>query len=303
MANNTRFDTNPVTHIFAIPVAILGLFAYTISLYLIHKSERYHNVFGVLCTAYVLFQIQTVSTLSLWTITRIIVYGTLIQFPWKIFARIVSPITNSTVYAAIWMQFVLAINRLWAVSYPLTYHRIFNSRNVRVTAVSLWSFSMLITVLYYNVECTEYFEADIYSWSALYGPCNHSSLAYIAMIISDGIILTTVIINAVAFYRIIAYLKEKRSQEVNTMHENLSQDILFFKETCVTTVAHAFFISIFRIDGPFVARTTKITYMWLAMSTLHGFIFIFFNLNLMMNRNVVNIHSISLVNILTKQTR
>ncbi|KAL3989904.1 Serpentine type 7TM GPCR chemoreceptor Srx family protein [Acanthocheilonema viteae] len=81
------------------------------------------------------------------------------------FCSILSPITNSIVYAAVWMQFVLAINRFWAISYPLTYHRIFNSRNVRVTAVSLWSFSMLITVLYYNVECREYFEADIYSWS------------------------------------------------------------------------------------------------------------------------------------------
>ncbi|EFO24775.1 hypothetical protein LOAG_03703, partial [Loa loa] len=61
---------------------------------------------------------------------------------------------------------------------------------------------------------------------------------------------------------------EKKSQEVNSAQENLNEDILFFKETCASTVIHAFLIAIFRIDGPFAARVTKVTYMWLAMSTV-----------------------------------
>uniref|UniRef100_A0A0R3S210 G_PROTEIN_RECEP_F1_2 domain-containing protein n=1 Tax=Elaeophora elaphi TaxID=1147741 RepID=A0A0R3S210_9BILA len=168
------------------------------------------------------------------------------------------------------MQFILAINRLWAISRPMTYNRIFNQKNARIIVLSLWSLSMLINALYYNVECVRYFEADIHSWSTLYGPCNHSFLAYIAIILSDGIILITVIVDAIAFYRIIAYLKEKKRQKVNTIQESLKQDILFFKETCVSTVVHAFFVAIFRVDGLFMARVTKVTYMWLAMSTSDG---------------------------------
>ncbi|VIO88655.1 Uncharacterized protein BM_BM4872 [Brugia malayi] len=266
MSNSTKFDTNTVIHIFAIPIALLGLLAYAISLYLIHKSERYHNVFGILCTAYVSFHIQTVSVLFIWTIVRIIVHAGLKPFPWTTFIRIFSPIANSTLYAAIWIQFVLAINRLWAISYPMTYHRIFSRKNARLAVVFLWSFSMLIMVLYYNVECVRYFESDIYSWSTLYGPCNHSFFIYFSILLSDGIILITVMVDAIAFYRIVAYIK-----------------------TCITTGIHAFLIAIFRIDGPFIARVTKVTYMWLAMSTLDSFTFIFFNRNLLMNRNVVNV--------------
>ncbi|VDO26022.1 unnamed protein product [Brugia timori] len=293
MSNSTKFDTNTVIHIFAIPIALLGLLAYAISLYLIHKSERYHNVFGILCTAYVSFHIQTVSVLFIWTIVRIIVHAGLKPFPWTTFIRIFSPIANSTLYAAIWIQFVLAINRLWAISYPMTYHRIFSRKNARLAVVFLWSFSMLIMVLYYNVECVRYFESDIYSWSTLYGPCNHSFFIYFSILLSDGIILITVMVDAIAFYRIVAYIKKKKHQEVNATRGSLSHDILFFKEkifqACITTGIHAFLIAIFRIDGPFIARVTKVTYMWLAMSTLDSFTFIFFNRNLLMNRNVVNI--------------
>ncbi|VDN81190.1 unnamed protein product [Brugia pahangi] len=233
MSNSTKFDTNTVIHIFAIPIALLGLLAYAISLYLIHKSERHTG---------------------------------LKPFPWTTFIRIFSPIANSTLYAAIWIQFVLAINRLWAISYPMTYHRIFSRKNARLAVVFLWSFSMLIMVLYYNVECVRYFESDIYSWSTLYGPCNHSFFIYFSILLSDGIILITVMVDAIAFYRMVAYIK-----------------------TCITTGIHAFLIAIFRIDGPFIARVTKVTYMWLAMSTLDSFTFIFFNRNLLMNRNVVNV--------------
>ncbi|KAK6112216.1 Serpentine type 7TM GPCR chemoreceptor Srx family protein [Brugia pahangi] len=103
------------------------------------------------------------------------------------------------------MHFVLAINRLWAISYPMKYHRIFNPKNAWITVISLWSFSMLITLLYYNVECLLYVEAYIHSWSNLYGPCNHPFFAYIAMFLSDGVIVITVIIDAIAFYRIITF--------------------------------------------------------------------------------------------------
>ncbi|CAG9531958.1 unnamed protein product, partial [Cercopithifilaria johnstoni] len=168
---------------------------------------------------------------------------------------------------------ILAINRLLAILYPLTYHRIFNPRNARITVVSLWSFSMLTTTLYYNVECAWYFEAAVYSWSTLYGPCQYSFLAYIAMFLSDGIILITVIVNAIAFYRIVAYLKEKKRQEIITTQESLDHDILFFKETCVTTITHAFLIVLFRIvriNGHFESRGIKVMYMWLIMSALDG---------------------------------
>ncbi|KAM3728601.1 Olfactory receptor [Dirofilaria immitis] len=303
MRNSTKFDTNIVTHVFAIPIALFALFAYATSLYLIHKSQQYRNVFGVLCIAYVSFHIQTISALLVWTIVRIIAHLETVSFPWTIFIRIASPIANSALYAAIWMQFVLAINRLWAILYPITYHRIFNLRNARVTVVFLWSFSMIITVLYYNVECVYYFESPVHSWSTLYGPCNHSFLAYIAILLSDGMILITVIVDAVAFYRIIVYLKKKKTQGTNTMREKLSQDILFFKETCVSTIIHAFFVSIFRIDGPFIARVTKVTYTWLAISTLDSLVFVFFNRNLLMNRNAVSesAKTNNLVNIVSRK--
>ncbi|VDM93838.1 unnamed protein product [Onchocerca ochengi] len=166
------------------------------------------------------------------------------------------------------MQFVLAINRLWAISYPITYNRIFNPKNARIIVVSLWSFSVIITVLYYNVECENYFEADRYSWSTLYGPCKHPFLAYIAALLSDAIILITVIIDAIAFYRIIIYLKRKKNQRTNIRQENLGEEIVFLKETCVSAIIHGFFAAIFHIDGPFIARVTKVTYTWLAINTL-----------------------------------
>lgn len=57
-----------------------------------------------------------------------------------------------------------------------------------------------------TVECAHYTEAEIHSWSMLHGPCKHPYIAYIAMLLSDGIIFLTVILDGVAFYLIIHYL-------------------------------------------------------------------------------------------------
>lgn len=79
-----------------------------------------------------------------------------ISLSWLIFNRIASPLANSTLYAGIWMQLILAINRLWAITYPIAYHRIFNSRNAWITVVSLWLFNIIITGLYYNGTCFQH---------------------------------------------------------------------------------------------------------------------------------------------------
>ncbi|VDP21138.1 unnamed protein product [Onchocerca flexuosa] len=202
-----KLDYSLVTHAFAIPLAFIGLFAYGLSLYFIRKSPLYHNAFGNLCSAYFLFQIQTIGALLIWTVVRIFINMGLISLSWHIFSRIVFPLANSTLYAAIWMQFILAINRLWAISRPMTYDRVFSPKNARIIVVSFWLFSILITALYYNVECESYVEADFYSWSTLFGPCKHSFLIYIAMSLSDGFFFAILIVDAVASYHVIAYLK------------------------------------------------------------------------------------------------
>uniref|UniRef100_A0A8R1TMG8 G_PROTEIN_RECEP_F1_2 domain-containing protein n=1 Tax=Onchocerca volvulus TaxID=6282 RepID=A0A8R1TMG8_ONCVO len=250
-------------------LAFIGLFAYGLSLYLIYKSPRYHNAFGILYFAYVLFHIQTISALLVWTIVRITVYMGLISFPWHIFSRILSPLANSTLFTAIWMQLVLAINRLWAISRPTTYDRVFSPKNARIIVVSLWLSSILITAFYYNVECGHYIEADDYSWSTLFGPCKHSFLVYIAMFLSNGILLTVLIVDAVAFY-------QKKRQRANSTQQRLGQELLFFKETCVTTVIYVFCVIISHIEIP-MSRLTKIMYVWLAIHTLDGLTFVFYN--------------------------
>ncbi|EFO20760.1 hypothetical protein LOAG_07731 [Loa loa] len=208
-----------------------------------------------------------------------------ISFPWVIFCRIVSPLANSTLYAAIWMHFALAINRLLAISSPIIYPRIFNPRNAWIIVVSLWSFTMLITALYYNVECVAYFESDIHSWSTLYGPCDHTFFAYIAMFLSDGIVIITIIIDAIAFYRIIVYLKDKNRQEAHGTQHRIKKEIIFFKETCISTIIYAFFVIIFRIELP-MSRFSKIIYTWLAMFASDGLAFLYFNRRLLMKQNV-----------------
>ncbi|EJD75157.1 hypothetical protein LOAG_17648 [Loa loa] len=140
------------------------------------------------------------------------------------------------------------------------------------------------------VECVTYFEADIYSWATLYGPCNHTFFAYIAMFLSDVIILITIIVDAVAFYRIVTYLKGRKCQKANATQQRSEQEISFFKQTCVSTVVYAFFIVTSYIKIP-VSRLTQITYTWLAILTLDGLVFLYFNRRLLIKQNAVGFHT------------
>ncbi|KAL3989644.1 Serpentine type 7TM GPCR chemoreceptor Srx family protein [Acanthocheilonema viteae] len=225
----------------------------------------------------------------------------LTSFPWINFRRISSPLANSTLYAAIWLQLILAINRFCAISYPIIYPRIFNRRNAWMTVISLWSCSTLIAALYYNIECANYFETRIHSWSTLYGPCNHAFYAYIATFLSDVIIFISAVIDAIAFYRIITYLKAKECRGNNAAQQRCKHEIVFFKETCVSTAIHAIFAAIFRIDIP-VSRLTKITYVWLSILTLDGLAFVYFNHRVLTKQNAVGFH-ISTMGLQTKTVR
>uniref|UniRef100_A0A915PU23 G-protein coupled receptors family 1 profile domain-containing protein n=1 Tax=Setaria digitata TaxID=48799 RepID=A0A915PU23_9BILA len=296
MANKTKFDVEITTYACVIPFALIALVAFGIILYFIHKSPRYHNVFGILCSAYAAFHIQTISVLVLFAVCRIIQNQHSVNIPWNKIARLTSPLANSTLYGAIWVHFVLAINRLCAIAYPVDYHRIFCMRNARITVVSIWLISMLINGLYYN---------DLHSWSTLYGPCNHYYLAYIAMLLSDGIVVITVVVDTITFYRVVKYLKvslnskftvcsvtvfiqlQENKRGSRVVREGMMQDITFFKETSVSTVIHIFFIIVYRFPNPFVSRVTKIGYMWLAMQISDGLVFAFFNRRLLIKRNTV----------------
>ncbi|CAG9535826.1 unnamed protein product [Cercopithifilaria johnstoni] len=207
------------------------------------------------------------------------------SFPWIKYRQVSSTLANSSFYAAIWMQTVLAINRFFAVSYPILYSRVFNRRNAWITVIALWLCSTLIAALYYNFECKDYFESVVHSWSTLYGPCNHAFLAYAAMLLSDFIIFISAIIDAMAFYRVISYIKEKRSQDVNGVQQGYGHEIIFFKETCVSTAIHATFAALFRVNVP-LSRLTKITYIWLSILTLDGLAFVYFNRRFLIKQNV-----------------
>ncbi|VDO44712.1 unnamed protein product [Onchocerca flexuosa] len=202
--HHNKLDSGFVTYAFALPIqTISALLIWIVLKITVTKKKRKENV-----KSFPIYHISLIRICAhIINCIKFIRSMGLIPFPWRIFSRIVSPLANSTLYAAIWMQLVLAINRLWAISHPMTYNRAFNPKNARIIVVSLWLFSILITALYYNVECEHYVETEFYSWSTLFGPCEHSFLTYIAVLLSDGIFLAILIVDIIASYHVIAYLK------------------------------------------------------------------------------------------------
>ncbi|MCP9257208.1 hypothetical protein DINM_000443, partial [Dirofilaria immitis] len=289
MQNDTQkpLDSDVITYAFAVPLGFLD-YLHMDYLYISFINHRGIIMYLEFCVPPVPY--STYKLLALYFFGHLsellCKQMGLTSFPWLIFSRITAPFANSTIFAIVWMQFVLAINRLSAISYPIAYKHIFSTRNAWITVVSLW----LI------IECTRYVEADIYSWSTLFGPCDHYFIAYIASSLSDGIIIAAVIVDAVAFYRIVTYLKG-----ANRTQQRLGHEILFFKETCVSTVIQVFSAIIFRIDVP-VSRLTKVTYTWLMMHTLDGLSFIFFNRHLLKKQNIVGVRT-NTVDLRSKTTR
>ncbi|VDO46079.1 unnamed protein product [Brugia timori] len=72
------------------------------------------------------------------------------------------------------------------------------------------------------------------------------------------------------------------------MQRRMKREIIFFKETCTSTIIHVFFVVIFRFNLP-MSRFTKITYTWLAILTLDGLAFVYFNRYLLMKQNAISL--------------
>lgn len=60
---------------------------------------------------------------------------------------------------------------------------------------------------YLTVECPSPYETRFHSWSTLYGPCKNIYIVYIAIVLSDAIIFISIVIDAIAFYFVIVYLR------------------------------------------------------------------------------------------------
>ncbi|MCP9263390.1 hypothetical protein DINM_006131 [Dirofilaria immitis] len=319
MQNDTQkpLDSDVITYAFAVPLGFLD-YLHMDYLYISFINHRGIIMYLEFCVPLVPY--STYKLLALYFFGHLsellCKQMGLTSFPWLIFSRITAPFANSTIFAIVWMQFVLAINRLSAISYPIAYKHIF-IECTRYVEADIYSWSTLLTMrslfhrlycfiaLRWHYHCRCYCRCPVWTFDELRFSLFRSLGIIVALTCSHNLRIFDLIRDLVSISIISQFasniIAEKRRQGANRTQQRLGHEILFFKETCVSTVIQVFSMIIFRIDMP-VSRLTKVTYTWLMMHTLDGLSFIFFNRHLLKKQNIVGVRT-NTVDLRTKTIR
>ncbi|MCP9257037.1 hypothetical protein DINM_000265 [Dirofilaria immitis] len=217
MPENTDLE-DEIAMICIAVVAIFGLISNGLSLYLTRTRSRFRNAFGILCSSFLLCNLQAIFILLTWCTIVLHVKSQVLTSPTMFFVRLIGVLVNGAWFGSITAHFFTALNRFCAFVYATKYNR-------------LWSESALIIGI---KEC-----------SFVFNQCSNYRFSYqdsfIATICANvdtavtvAIVMAMACIDLTTLIKIFSYRRAmRRNATVSTDGAISEREILFFKQSCI----------------------------------------------------------------------
>ncbi|VDO12595.1 unnamed protein product, partial [Brugia timori] len=119
-------------------VAIFGLLSNGMSLYITLTGSRFRNAFGILCTSFLICNLQAIFSLSTWCIIVLTVKSHKLSLPEFFFTRPVGIFVNGPYYASLFVHFFVAVNRFCAFVYATKYNQLWSKSKAILVGVMSW---------------------------------------------------------------------------------------------------------------------------------------------------------------------
>lgn len=262
-------------------VSVIGIASNIDSLYIIRKQKRFHNAFGVICTAFTTNNIFMLTLCAVYPVGAILSHD---QFPMNfITEKIAGQITSCSYYAAVYTHLLEAINRFVAITYPLKYSSFFTIRRVLYIICSIWVFVFAITVPYYFYGCFYLFYVERYLWEFEVTPCGRFQLIYIdfAFCILSHVAMFGLDLTTAIKIRQMNKNKLRSGVVIGSMQKKRKQDIQFFIQGCISASVYVVCeISYTLVTAALSNKWAKFFFgmiLWQTQHALDGVILVLFN--------------------------
>uniref|UniRef100_A0A8R1XNL9 G_PROTEIN_RECEP_F1_2 domain-containing protein n=1 Tax=Onchocerca volvulus TaxID=6282 RepID=A0A8R1XNL9_ONCVO len=128
--------------------SIFGLISNGLALYMTCKMSRFRNAFGILCSSFLICNLQAIFVLFTWSTIVITVKSPLLSSSELFLARLIGVFVNGGWFGALFVHFFVALNRLCAVVYPMKYKKLWSEAKALVTGIFSWTLGMTVCMIH-----------------------------------------------------------------------------------------------------------------------------------------------------------
>ncbi|KAM3722566.1 Serpentine receptor class X [Dirofilaria immitis] len=260
-------------------VSTIGIVSNSLSLYITTTYSHFRNAYGTLCTAVLLCNIQTISIILIWGAIILMTNSNELSST-SLVALIPGCLVNVSLYGAVLLNLLIAINRYCAFAYPLKYQYFWSVQKARKAGIIVYFLGFLPCFPSIVEPCTLIFNAKSYCWSYCNTTCGLiNSIFDMIIVLSSSVIMGC--INLVTFIKIRNHHKPKITPITANNFMTRKRDLFFFKQSCVTAIMMIISSIIFFIGNYFLSNKWVVfgvcTIFWEMTHALEGFIVLAFN--------------------------
>uniref|UniRef100_A0A1I8EDC1 G_PROTEIN_RECEP_F1_2 domain-containing protein n=1 Tax=Wuchereria bancrofti TaxID=6293 RepID=A0A1I8EDC1_WUCBA len=230
MAKNSELEDNIAMACITV-VAVFGLVSNGASLYITLTGSRFRNAFGILCTSFLICNLQAIFSLSTWCIIVLTVKSQNLSRSEFFFTRPVGIFVNGAYYASLFVHFFVAVNRFCAFVYATKYNQLWSESKAILAGVMSWVVGTTISMAHLYSDCSLIFNKN-YSYRFSYS----RSLAGKICSNTDASITVITVMSMACFdfitlTKILAYQRRIRANITTSTGEAVrARGILFFRQ-------------------------------------------------------------------------
>ncbi|EFO20461.1 hypothetical protein LOAG_08029 [Loa loa] len=286
MPENSEFEDNIVMACIFM-IAVFGLISNGLSLYLTRTKSRFRNAFGILCSSFLICNLQAIFVLLTWCTIVLSFKSPILSSPKLFSVRLVGVFLNGGWFGALVMHFLIALNRFYAFVCAIKYNQLWShSKTFKIIIIS-WSFSMVYCTHHLYKNCSYLFNyGSMYRW--LHHTSFHGQIcARIDAIVSIVLVVAMTFIDFITLVKILAYRRTMLT--VSTGSAINEGEVLFFKQSCKLGLIYILCCITFNVPSYFTTDKWILfissTIALLGTHSLDGLIFLVFHRKLISKTN------------------
>ncbi|VDM13279.1 unnamed protein product [Wuchereria bancrofti] len=253
-----------------------------LSLYLTRTRSRFRNAFGILCSSFLICNLQVIFVLLTWCTIILNLKSAVLSSPESFSVRLVGVLANGAWFGSLLTHFFIALNRFCAFVYATRYDQLWSKSRAFFIGICSWAFGLLFSTQHLYKECSFVFnERSDYRFS--YQSSFYGKICSCADTVATvGIVIGMACIDFATLLKIVAYQRAMRKNVAFSTGCAINErEILFFRQSCILGLLYISCATMFN-TAPYLSNHkwflfASSTITWILTQSLDGLTFLIFN--------------------------
>uniref|UniRef100_A0A0R3RFZ2 G_PROTEIN_RECEP_F1_2 domain-containing protein n=1 Tax=Elaeophora elaphi TaxID=1147741 RepID=A0A0R3RFZ2_9BILA len=285
-----------------IMVALFGLISNGLSLYLTRTRSRFHNAFGILCSSFLICNLQAIFVLLIWCTVVLSLKSPILSSPTIFLVRFIGVLVNGAWFGSVLVHFFTALNRFCAFVFATKYNQLWSGSKALFVGISSWTFGVFLSIQHLYEECSFVFNQNS-NYRFSYQNSFYGKICALADTTATvGLLMGMAFIDLATLVKIIAYRRTMQNNTtISTGNIIYEREVLFFKQSCILGLLYISCTAMFNtapylfMNRWFLFASSTIT--WILTQSLDGLIFLMFNRTIICKTDFTPVVTVHIMNL------